>query len=842
VAVREELARAQRRAGVALALLRLGGVDGADELADQVKGATTGTALAALASKLQLACSERLGDQLKKDSRLEARDLLLRVLNPFDTPPLPEAERTPCLQMHKERAEQLWTWHAGRYRYEQEDLRALGDATQSFYADWAEEYSARGRDVPEMARVEFPAAGPSPSFRDGSRQVQANLKLRVHPAAGGAPVKEVQVKGISGDETWLQVDPVPPVPVSGRDISAQLTLRLPPGAEKGGTPPLGVLVRAQVNGRSFHHKLPVQMPEPEGKRLIVLVGETRQPPSLPLTDLRLRPGVPQTAYVFVHNPGDQDQDVFVELRPDRDRTRAVRPAGSPVRVKAGATEVIPFAAASAPGKPPDLLELRGPLEIVVLDKAGNALARPQVLTVSYKQPREYIEVVASPEFVQAKNGTNRLTMQVRPVKGALTGQPCKVRMQPACKDLLRFSVDDRARSLEADSEAQTLSVGNLEFDESAPTEPSGFVYLDVDGFERALVYRMKFPGKGSYTGRELQEPELHLVAPRYLERDKPCKVVLETLNGDEGMQLEILEKRPSDMDFRKKVLLQGDRQVRRLWSPGPDGGLRFELAVQDWPIERFLDTSNLTGKYAVRVRLRQGDQTLREETRPVIVDDTRPEGRFLRAAGVEVPPKAQRRQPDGPITVPNFGLIELVAEGTDPEPETGIKEVHFFVGRPQGEQRDPKADSVRAVARSGGRWAGQLLLAPAGNTETVSVEIVNGAGMRTFDTIKLMLPPPKAANGGQNKPTTGSIAGRVTIKGRDEGLKDQKVELWDDKGTMLQESTTTNAEGRYEFSEVKPGKYGLSAKTSGDRWVWKVIAVQAGKRETADLEMSFQGK
>src|SRR5262249_7596578 len=155
-----------------------------------------------------------------------------------------------------------------------------------------------------------------------------------------------------------------------------------------------------------------------------------------------------------------------------------------------ATELVPFpaAAAPAPGKPAaDLSELKGPLEIAVLDKAGNALARPQSLTVTYRQPRDYIAVVALPEFVRAQN---RLTMQVRPVKEAPAGRSCTVRMRLACKDLLRFGDNDMTRTLDPDGGPVTLSVRDLEFDEQAANDPSGWVYLDVDGFERAVVYSM----------------------------------------------------------------------------------------------------------------------------------------------------------------------------------------------------------------------------------------------------------------------------------------------------------------------------------------------------------------
>jgi hypothetical protein len=838
-AVRDEFARAQRRARVALDLLRLGGVADAAKLEEQAAAVKDNAGLAALAHGVQQACSERLVQQMK-DAGVETRELLLRVLDPFDTRlllRLPEEDRTPNLQLQRRQAEDLWAWYADRCRYEQADLRALGDGAQRFYGDAADEYAALAAP-PAAAQVTFPAAGQAPSFRDGKREARVTLWLAVQQAQGAAPAKEVQVEGVSGDESWLQVDPVPPVPVGRPDqTSAQLTLHLPDGAEKGGPPPRGVLVRARVNGRSFHHRLPALLPDPEGKRLTVLVGDTRQPPPYSTSELRLRPGVRQSVYVFVRNPTGQDQDVVVEVRPDKDRTRAVRQA---VRLKGGATEpeliTFPAPSAPAPGKSAELAELKGPLEIAVLDKSGAPLASPQTLTITYKQPRDYVEVVAAPEFVRAEN---KLSMRVRPVKGALTGPPCKVQMRVVCKDLLRIGIDDRARVLEADGGPVTLSVGKLEFDDRAASDPTGWVYLDVDKFERALVYPMVFPARGRHTGRELRGPQLRLEAPPFLERDKPCKVVLETLNGDERMQLEILEKRPSDPAFRRKAELPGDRRVRRGWIPGSsDGGLEFELAVEDWPIEQYLDTANLTGEYFVRVRLRQGDQIPLEETRRVVVDNTPPVGRFVRAAGVTVLPKEQRPQPDGPVMVPQFGLVELVAEAHDPEPVTEIKEVNFFLGPPEGNQR-PKGEPVRAVAQNGDRYAGKLFIAPAKTEETVSVEIVNGAGMRTFDTIRLVLQPPKPDGPTKKKGPT-IIAGRLTVGGLNPQA-DVDVYLYDEKGEKEVDRTKTRADGSYEFRNVPQGKYLLYAEKA-DRRARKNISLKEGDQITQDLELSVQGK
>src|SRR5262249_20769105 len=152
---------------------------------------------------------------------------------------LPEEDRTPNLAMQKKQAEDLWAWHADRCRYEQADLRALGDGAQPFYAAAAEEYAARAVP-PAAALVTFPPGGATPNFKGGTREARVELGLRVQAAPGAAPVKEVPVEGVSGDESWLRVDPVQPVAVNQPETAVQLVVRMPPGAEKGDSPPSGV--------------------------------------------------------------------------------------------------------------------------------------------------------------------------------------------------------------------------------------------------------------------------------------------------------------------------------------------------------------------------------------------------------------------------------------------------------------------------------------------------------------------------------------------------------------------------------------------------------------------------
>src|SRR5205807_636313 len=157
---------------------------------------------------------------------------------------------------------------------------------------------------------------------------------------------------------------------------------------------------------------------------------------------------------------------------------------------------------------------------------------------------------------------------------------------------------------------------------------------------------------------------------------------------------------------------------------GPGGGLEFEVKLQDWKVEDYLDTRNLTGDYAIRVRLLRGGQTVDEKDKTVVVDGTPPEGEFRSAGGSTVPPKAQRKGRDTAVRVRSFGDVKLTAEASDPESK--IQEVIFFLGEPENDKRPPKAREarVRPPDDAPDRWqaSASLFIAPNLTEQLVSIE------------------------------------------------------------------------------------------------------------------------
>jgi hypothetical protein len=93
---------------------------------------------------------------------------------------------------------------------------------------------------------------------------------------------------------------------------------------------------------------------------------------------------------------------------------------------------------------------------------------------------------------------------------------------------------------------------------------------------------------------------------------------------------------------------------------------------------------------------------------------------------------------------------------------------------------------------------------------------------------------------GAQTSTTGDIAGVVTdptaavVSGAPITL--QNV----DTGSST--STTTNAQGAYNFSLLQPGKYSVSANVAGFQKVLKTVTVALGNSITVNLQLSLSSQ
>jgi hypothetical protein len=197
---------------------------------------------------------------------------------------------------------------------------------------------------------------------------------------------------------------------------------------------------------------------------------------------------------------------------------------------------------------------------------------------------------------------------------------------------------------------------------------------------------------------------------------------------------------------------------------------------------------------------------------PLVLDDTPPVVTFR-----DPPRQAKRGSP-----------LALRVDAGDPE--SGVSALQLYVGKPAADGNPPAgSEAVIATLATDGTWEARIPL-PAdkrGPTD-VSARATNGAGLATWATTTvdlvdtLPIPP-------------GAVAGRVLEGDRPQaGLE---VQLLDEKGTVLKRATT-DADGKFRFDAVAPGRYRLtSAKSSSRRTAKGNVTVVAGQTATVDLPL-----
>jgi hypothetical protein len=258
---------------------------------------------------------------------------------------------------------------------------------------------------------------------------------------------------------------------------------------------------------------------------------------------------------------------------------------------------------------------------------------------------------------------------------------------------------------------------------------------------------------------------------------------------------------------------------------GPGGALVFTASVRDWAVE--LDTSGISGRRELRARLlsRTGVE-LALAARPLTLGDSAPEGvRF-----VDPPARAWRVAP-----------LPLKARGADAL--TGVKEVHFFVGRPKDQKVPPEVKTFPGTPLDAGRqtWGVKLPL-PQDRTGPleVSVRFVNSLGRSAFATTEVELVEKDPALTAPAR-ITGKVARGANAQ---PGLT---VLLTDDKGAEKGKATTKD-DGTFAFEGLPAGKYRVSATRPGlgyrgefPRKAGEFIDLKPGATATAEVELYLPG-
>jgi hypothetical protein len=163
--------------------------------------------------------------------------------------------------------------------------------------------------------------------------------------------------------------------------------------------------------------------------------------------------------------------------------------------------------------------------------------------------------------------------------------------------------------------------------------------------------------------------------------------------------------------------------------------------------------------------------------------------------------------------------------------ESGIKQVNFFVGKPEDGKPPAKVElaTARRVAGAASAWVGDLRLPEERKGPTdVSVQFVNGVGLSTFDTISIELldtdPVP-----------VGGIAGKV-LEGQ-LPQKDLDVLLGNDKGVVV-DRTRSDADGAFAFKGLPKGTYQLYTNKVATGTIGRsIVDVVPGEATQVELKL-----
>jgi hypothetical protein len=845
VASRQALNRARR----SNALLTLGGLEAAalpklPEIPPEGKAAIK--TRVDLARAVRESWARRLPDHFHKQTDLAARDRLGRVIPPRAAFPPLDADplENPTVRRRAEQAYALWTWFAERYRYEKRDL---GDPP--FYAAAAREFAGLEREfrapehdfrmgtgLPSETYLRIEGDSGKPTLSPAGPDASANLRFTLFSPSRDGQVIEVRTLkpisdrlkvGLLGDDRGA--DSFRPLKLTSTGAqTAQWSASLAPGATSGRTlSPEGFLVQARLGDRFYHFGVPLAVKWADERPQIVLDADPTTPRA-PLDAVKLRPvKARQPFYLYVRNPTDSDKNVLVELRAGD----ALLAGGeAKLTVAKGETKRVTQFSPTAPKSPAELPEFTGPLEIRLLDATAREELDRKTIPVSIRTPTEYVQITdVSFDPPGAAGVKNRLACKVRGLV-PFGDAPCVVELvllpasipgytAPPGNALLQSALQTRDQVVE-------LFAEDLALDPAA--DEMGTFYLNIDGLERAVLFRAAFAREGlRQAPREADQPSLALEAPPYVRSGSPLEVGVKADNAPPRATLEVSLGsiiRGNFVPERRQIGLEPKR--RRIGAAMGNGGeLLFDAILSDWTVA--FDTEGIGGPRTIRGRMLHADgREVRSFLRDVTLIDTPPRNPQF----VDLPPRA----------APGSSLpVTATAIPT----RDGIESVTVFVGKPVAGKVPQGAVPIDADLEpkdlAGSTWVAKLLL-PKDKLGPIDISalFVNRVGLSSTITQRLELYDPAQSKRGKDAAAKGRLTGTVLEGTRPQANLD--VMLRDARGALKDRVAKTGADGTYAFEGVDPGTYVVSARkltSSSPSYREATVVVTPGLTTEVPLEL-----
>jgi uncharacterized protein (DUF2141 family) len=589
----------------------------------------------------------------------------------------------------------------------------------------------------------------------------------------------------------------------------------------------------------------------------------------------LRPNVAQEVFVWAYNEDpDNEQKLTIQFL-----VGGKAELSKEVTVPKGGKMLVAWDKA-----PPAPKELKGAIRFRALNKDGKYNAGTDA-KLDIAPPRGYMKATAGYDPGDQKKAGGRLDATAEPSlkQEADRKSAAKVELDLSRANLPALLPDlpkagRYAGLLRLEKDASlTLEARGLKFADEG--EGDGPVYLNADGWARAFVFRLTYGVSGAErTVDPVTTPMLSLSLPRYSkpgqvaasvradgEIDWGHKILVQTVAGKKKAKAAEGEGDKKGDDKKDKgddrlwatvAEFAGPRAVKTTYKAGDNGGLEITPTVsehkasldftgvfeeaqvrlvlvtgkdengEDVLSERLYDGNTLKPaprvKYEVRLPKKKGEEEKKETREGTAV--------FQSIMFDETPPDVLEFEGAERVALRGQKLALFVKAG---DKESGIADVSFYLGKPEGDKMPPALKPIRAELKDKGRglWGAAIdVPADAKGPLVVTAVATNGVGLTRAKTESIPVEDAKATITGRVFETDTALEGvPVVLMSAEE--KDRGRELRVERA---------GAGGKFTFAGLEPGKYALFARRemNGSRKLSGVIEIVG--RETVDRDLNLE--
>jgi hypothetical protein len=609
----------------------------------------------------------------------------------------------------------------------------------------------------------------------------------------------------------------------------------------------------------------------------IMIGYDAGSPPITLNFIALRPNIAQPlAFFYKHSDEGLKRNVKITLQ-DRDAQGKYRDIAQATIAEAKPNEPAPidFAALVVPAKTDKgetpWPQLPGPPFQVrfKIEEGKNQAAREVDVPIVFREPRNYVSIVET-DYDPA---LRKLSLKVQ-MKDP-QGPPCRVELdmeRSVIPGLKPTQAGTFVRTLSAENPVVDLTAEKLEFDGDVPP-PSGRIYLTVDGYKRAFLFKCTF-SKGSLETLA-DSIRARMVANRYSLPGPTTPVLIEADSKNVAQQGEDLQNamveltvdRVGNGNFENVPLspFRGLRELAIGWKT-EEGKLVLKTRVADRQV--LLNTEGINGKRTIAVRVLSGKGA------PLPLADEQ-DARIERIALFDEGP-ANASAPLRFLRDQNKVLADIVLDSTPPEglkfvnlvrqiapekelipglqitPRTPdqapIDKVTFYYGKFAEGKIPPTATPIESIYDLKRRLyvAKDKIVVPADQRGKIDIAAravtLLGKATDIIETIEIVVPPPPTLPGtGDKKDKLATITGTVRrgsfiVPGVDVFLVKVKATKED-----TPEKVKANDNGKYTFKEVEPGKYVIVSRRS-DMTVGRteIVVKKNENYEKIDVELKVK--